>query len=374
MFVWKLLERVVHTSHFCISTDEIILENQSLCRSSHAQVEEESWMSFQLSLFCWETNTSAPSAQSYFGSLCTGSVFQAASQATTHLQNPFQCLSHLMLWMVCFGCHGEVTGFTAEPNVWMCSCDGIVLLTVCFFPQTLRGGLWSSWVLLLRPFLLSCIRLHLAACWLLTRDPPAAWEPARPLCPFGRLFWLLFSTPRFSWAFWIRAEPPAVWAPAWSHGLPGGGAACCFWAVGALGRNASGLLWLLPLEVFTRFCLRSFFQTRSQNSSTLFSSGWSRRDRKSRYHTLCLGEWPEPPPAPGSPGRMSASLWVGMTWRLRRSRGWMKPCSMAWQWYTPASDWVKLRISSPWSVRRTRSSNLIWNKRKINQLEKKINP
>lgn len=232
----------------------------------------------------------------------------------------------------------------------MCGCVGLCLCVwirphVC--SQTLRGGLWSSWVLLLRPFLFSCIRLHLAACWLPARDPPTTWEPARLPCPFWPFFWLFLGAwplniPRFGWPFWVfwlRVGPSTVGAPAWSHGLLCGGLACCFWVLGALGRNAeleppalSGLPWPLVLGVFTLFCLRSFFQTRSQNSSTLLRSGWSKRDRKSRYHSLCLAEWPTPPPAPESPGRMSPSLWVGMTWRLRRSRGWIKPCSTAWQW------------------------------------------
>lgn len=214
------------------------------------------------------------------------------------------------------------------------------------FFQTLRGGLWSSWVLLLRPFLFSCIRLHLVACWLLARDPPASWEPASLACPFWPfwVFWLFLGAWLLNipfWVFWLSVGSSTVRSPAWSHGRLRGGLACCFWAVGAkaLGCNAeldppalSGLPWLLLLGVFTLFCLRSFFHTLSQNSSTLFSSGWSKRDRKSRYHILCLAEWPAPPPAPGIPGRMSPNLWVGMTWRLRRSRGWIKPCSTAWQW------------------------------------------
>lgn len=234
-------------------------------------------------------------------------------------------------------------------SVYMC--DLVACVHLCASSQTLRGGLWSSWVLLLRPFLFSCIRLHLAVCWLVARVPPATWEPVGLPCPFWLfcVFWLFLggwplNIPRFGlafWVFWLRAGPCTVGAPAWSHGLLCGGLACCFWALGpkALGRNAeletpvlSGLPWLLPLGVFTFFCLRSFFQTWSQNSSTLLRSGWSNRDRKSLYHSLCLAEWPAPLPGLGSPGRMSPSLWAGMTWRLRRSRGWIKPCSTAWQW------------------------------------------
>lgn len=48
--------------------------------------------------------------------------------------------------------------------VLMCVSDLAECVHLCAFSQTLRGGLWSSWVLLLRPFLFSCIRLHLAVC------------------------------------------------------------------------------------------------------------------------------------------------------------------------------------------------------------------
>lgn len=273
---------------------------------------------------------------------------------------------------LCFGCcYGEVTELIHWihnlKNVLACMCvdawvgacvcrSGCMCASLCLvnffsFSQTLRGGLWSSWVLLLRPFLFSCIRLHFAVCWFPAREVPAAWEPARLPCPFWPfcVFWLflgawLLIIPRFGWplwVFWLRTGPSTVGTPAWSQGLLCGGLACCFWALGAkdfgciaeLGTPVvSGLPWPLLLGVFTLFCLRSFFQTRSQNSSTLFSSGWSRRDRKSLYHSLCLAEWPAPPPTPGNPGRMSPSFCAGITWRLRRSRGCIKPCSTAWQW------------------------------------------
>lgn len=182
----------------------VFFSSFSLCRRSHAQVKEERSATCPFSIispFCWETNTSAPLPSLFcFGSLCTGSVFQAASQATsdvlTHLQNPLQCfslfvhdvhlgfnvfifLSHMFsaldrCWMLCFGCYGEVTGITAYQTCWCACVDAWHCACMCFWlqmsiylrafssnasrgPLELMGPPVASLLIVLHPSPLGCV-------------------------------------------------------------------------------------------------------------------------------------------------------------------------------------------------------------------------
>lgn len=241
--------------------------------------------------------------------------------------------------------------------------------------HTLRGGLCCSWVLRLRPLLFSWSCFHLAVlegplCWV--------WEPLFPwlgcaLWVSGALwtFCMVWVSGLMLWLSVLTVLPgtwllckPVDFGIIWAGGLFGTLGVFCTLCVGfcklwgVSSDFAPTPAMGLTLGVFFPFGFFSRFQMRSQNSSTLLRSGCSRRLMKSRYQSLCLGE--------GSlllaPARSSSSptRWDGMTWRLIRRRGWMKPCSTAWQWYTPESAWVRLRISRPWPVRLSLSSITIW--------------
>lgn len=274
-----------------------------------------------------------------------------------------------------YTCMRAVESMSACVNGCMYMC---VYVCICLF-HTLRGGLCCSWVRRLRPLLFSWSCFHLAV----LPDVLRAGElPLFPWLPWFWVAWVLGSfkvvlglglglwlsvlvVPCGTWLLCILgrfgtfvALGPSFWI--WAE-------VCKFWLLFC----AWAWAWASPSPVFGAFlprCLRSFFQTCSQNSSTLLRSGCSSKLRKSRYQIFCLEG--ESRSAALVRRSISPTRWDGMTCSVRRRRGWMKPCSTAWQWYTPVSACVRLRINKPRSVWLSLSSSLIWNRQLKHKFQK----